>query len=100
MTHPTVRFRSQELTVELTRYARPKNPAIQLWSSTDGPYCRASVNTDELLPPGMIAIKNWSENEGILDALIDARIVGKPVYSYPEGFVEIMICPLLIQEEP
>lgn len=59
-------------------------------------YTNATVNLPgEVLGDGEIFIKNYSENEGVLDALIDAGIVedtGRRVHS---GFAEIPVAKLI-----
>ena len=44
------------------------------------------------LMPGYVAVKNYSENEGILEALIALRVLDKPVKRIPSGFVFLEIC--------
>lgn len=95
MTEKTVRFMGYQATVQLGRYAKPANPRLQLWCA-DGPLCTASVNIDASLPEGMIAIKDYAENSGVLDALIDAGIVSEPLMAWGLGYVEAHICRLLI----
>lgn len=56
---------------------------------------RASVVVG-MLPPGHVAIKDYSENSGMLQLLLDAKIVDKPINYYRSGFVEIPICPVLV----
>jgi hypothetical protein len=77
-------------------------PAIELvyddpetgWTE---PWTTASVNLpNEFLKHNEVAIKSYSENEGVLEALQAAGIVGKPIYYANSGFVSIPICELLI----
>lgn len=59
------------------------------------PWATASVNPLLELPEGYVAIKNWSENEGIERDLLDAGIVeGQPVKHIPSGFVTIPVYKL------
>lgn len=46
-----------------------------------------------------IAVKNYSENRGVLEFLIKNKIVEKPHRSIQSGYVEIPICKLLIKPE-
>lgn len=48
------------------------------------------------LADGEVAIKNYSENEGMLNALVEAGIVSEPLYYVTSGYVQIPICTLLI----
>jgi len=59
---------------------------------------KASVAVEGYQPPdGFVCIKNWSENAGILEELIENRIIDPPQAYIPSGFVEIPICKLLIE---
>ena len=76
-------------------------PAIQLDNARNGePFMVPSVNVvDADLKTGEIAIKNYAENEGILDVLVNAGIVSKPKYTVESGYVEIPVCDLLIKTD-
>ena len=57
----------------------------------------ASVNIpEEKIGKDEIIIKNYSENEGILDILIKANIISKPIRMVETGYVEVPVCKLLI----
>jgi len=56
----------------------------------------ATVALDVPLPKDRVLIKNWEENEGILQALTDAGIVVPTGIKHPTGFVEADECLLLI----
>ena len=57
------------------------------------PYMCATVNVDGL-SENEVAIKNYSENEGILPVLISEGIVKEPHRYVNSGFVKIPICEL------
>lgn len=62
------------------------------------PVATASVNIpNEPLEKDEIAIKDYSENEGILDCLVQNKVVSAPVRYVNSGFVKIPICKLLIK---
>lgn len=67
---------------------------IQLIDTSDGfPFATATVAVeDNLLKEDELAIKDYSENEGILDTLIDHNIVEHPRAFIQSGFVKIPIC--------
>ena len=69
---------------------------IRLWDLSDGmPYATATVCVeDNLLKEDEVAIKDYSENAGILDALIEGDIVEHPHAFIQSGFVKIPICKL------
>ena len=69
---------------------------IQLYDSKDGtPYATATTNIQEELEQGEVAIKDWSENQGILDFLVQNRIVKEPHRFVESGYVKIPICELI-----
>lgn len=55
----------------------------------------ASTNLDANLPKNMVAIKDYSENEGMLSALTEAGIVSEPVGYIASGFVEFPVCVII-----
>lgn len=60
-------------------------------------YAILSVNLiEESLANDEIAIKTWSENEGMLDQLIEQKVVSEPLRQVETGFVHAAICKLLI----
>lgn len=78
------------------------NPAIQLFDTEDGcTYAIATVNT-----PGLqkdeVAIKDYSENEGMLNFLLTNNIVEQPHRKIESGYVTLPVCkinPSLITRE-
>jgi len=95
-----VTFLKWKCNVILGKYANSSN-AIVLHSVKDGsPVATASIN---LVYGGLrnneIAIKNYSENEGMLDCLVQANIISKPLRYAHAGFVTIPICKLLIEND-
>lgn len=66
---------------------------IDFIDSEDGfPVLVATVAIKEELNPSEIAIKNYSENEGVLDFLIKEGIVSPPLRYFNSGYVNIPIC--------
>jgi hypothetical protein len=69
---------------------------IQLYDSSDGtPYATATSIIQEILEPGEVAIKDWSENEGMLNFLVENRFVKPPHRYSDQGFVKVPICKLI-----
>ena len=81
-----------------TRFAEYDNGRIALrllLHDTGEPELTATVNMHEHdLPDGHVFIKTWSENEGVLDALIEAGVIEKPVRMVRAAFAEAAQCPL------
>lgn len=82
------------LSLTVSKYANGQT-ALQLYDMADGlPYAVASVAVDCELKENEVAIKDYSENEGILNSLIKNDIVEKPHRYTSSGFVKIPICIL------
>ena len=67
------------------------NLALEVWSRAEGPLCVCTVNPGFPLPPTHIAVKNYSENEGMEQALRDLDIIGEQTGIIPSGFVKIPV---------
>jgi len=89
----------QDVVLEYGEYGNGR-VAIQLASVDGEPLCVATVNLPNAdVPDGHVLIKNYSENEGILDALVKAGVIGEPIAEIPTGFVMVQVCPLLKYSE-
>jgi len=91
-----VKFKMWDCDVRFHTYSNGR-PAIVLIDAEDGsPIATASVNVpEEKLAIDEIAIKDYSENEGMLEVMVYAGIVSEPVRKIKSGFVTIPICKLL-----
>ena len=71
--------------------------AIELINKEDGDSVLvASVNLpDEILNSGEIAIKNYSENTGVMELLINTGVISQPIRYVNTGMVRIPICKKL-----
>ena len=85
------------------RYGKYGNgqTAIQLVDMEDGfPYATATVCVeDDLLKEDEVAIKNYSENVGILNALVSANVIEEPHAFVQSHFIKIPICKLITKPE-
>lgn len=85
-----------EYILYLRGYYNDGSPAIALSKENSGPQLTITVAQDDGPPrPGHIFVKDWSENEGVLDGLLEAGVI-KPgiIRTIPSGYVEIYECPL------
>lgn len=91
-----VQFRDWECLVLKRQYGNGR-VALQLVDAEDGsPVATATVNLAGMaLGPNQVAIKDWSENEGMLAALVEAAVVRPVGKTVKLGFVEIPVCELL-----
>ena len=71
------------------------SPALEIFTSEGEVQSKATVCVPGHVPTGdNVMIKDWSENEGILDALIGAGVIEKPVAEIQCNFVTAFECPL------
>jgi hypothetical protein len=74
--------------VVIRKSTYPNGSTALLLDSTNGePLAVATVALDVLPDDGNVFIKSWSENEGLLDSLQRAGVVGPVIRSVPTGFV-------------
>lgn len=92
----TVKFLDWECDVRIVSFKG--NYDIRLTDTSTGePVANASVQLGVKLPEKHVAIKNYSENEGILEVLVAEGIVSEPVQYVQSGFVSIPVCELLVE---
>jgi|688.fasta_scaffold963504_1 hypothetical protein len=73
--------------------------ALLLESTTGESLAVATVALDVLPDDGNVFIKSWSENEGLLDSLQRAGVVGPVIRSVPTGFVSAQEVKVLVPLE-
>lgn len=90
------RFRSyRNCRFVATRYCDNGNLALLIENDEDGQIAVCSVNPWESVDNGRLAVKDYSENAGMVDFLKGEGIVrGNPVYTIPSGFIEIPVYEL------
>jgi len=92
----TIEFLGYKCEVHKAEYGN-KRTALQLVDEDGMPMCMASVNLPDVpLADGFIFIKDYSENTGVLAALIKGGIVEDTGGTARSGFVEVPVCKLLI----
>ena len=93
----TVGFAGTICTVQKEKYAKGQN-CLRLVDSEDfTTFCVATVAVEhEMVNIGEndVIIKNYSENEGILTALINAGIIQEPHRAFSYNFVTLYVCKL------
>lgn len=57
--------------------------------------CTAALQ-NEVPPDGHVFIKDWSENEGMLEFLVKNGVVEDTTDRIPTGFVKVAVCKLLV----
>lgn len=92
----TVYWFDEECYVQLGQYQNPRNLAIQLFTvETHEPMMKVTVNPDMVLDKGLVAIKDYSENEGILQVMVDAGLIEDTGEIIEMGYVSVNVCKLL-----
>jgi hypothetical protein len=94
---PSVDYLGEVCELRVHRYAKPANVCLRLVTQEGEPMATATVNPNTLLPEGIVAIKDYSENAGILTALEAAGVVEHTGESVPVGFAEAQLCRLLVK---
>ena len=67
------------------------NLALQVVSQDEGPICICTVNPGEVVTHDAIAVKNYSENVGMVEILTEMGIIGRELYCIPSGSVSIPV---------
>lgn len=87
----TVEFGQWICDLDWSTYSYGGRIALTLYEKDnhdEGPICMATVNIESAkLNPGEGLIKDWSENEGVLAALVKAGVVEDTGRVVPTGFV-------------
>lgn len=92
-----VNFLGYNCILNFGQYANGRT-AIQLIDVEDGaPVAIATVNVPEYdLAADEVVIKSYSENIGVLDALINANIVRETGRFVNTGYISAPVCKLLV----
>lgn len=71
------------------------NTGIEIWNDEEGPIAKVTVNPDVKIPKEFIAVKDYSENEGMVDLLKSIGIIDEsPVHTIYSESVEIPVYAL------
>lgn len=93
-----VNFLGYDCKIQVTKY-HDGNTRLQLVSDIGMPVATATVIAPVHLEDNQVIIKNYSENEGILEALEEANIVKSTGQTVPIGRTVGHICNLLLSKE-
>ncbi len=94
-------FKGEIFEVHIQKYFNNDRKAIICQKKVDPEYDYvATINIpEENIDQNMVIIKNYSENEGILDMLIKEKIVTKPIRYTQTGTELSPVCILLVSNE-
>jgi hypothetical protein len=94
--NPTVKFLGYRCEVLFGEYSNGRTAIELVIKKTGEPMTVASVNLPyHHMESDEVAIKNYSENQGVLEVLIAANIISEPVRFIASGFIEAPICKLI-----
>lgn len=95
-------FYGEECDLVVGRYAQGGRIRLDLRCDTGEPMATCTVNLPHVdIPEGCAFIKDYSENEGMVEALKEAGvIVGDPIKSEVSGFVIIDCYRLSLEPDP
>lgn len=93
-----IKFLNYECKLKINRYTN-KRVRLDLVDAHDGGHvATCTMNIPEArIPEGFVIIKDYSENEGMVKALMQAGVISKPVGIIPTGFVDGIVCKLLVK---
>lgn len=86
-----------EASIREDRYIHNDSVCLRLVAADSGELlCVATTMIAGYDPaPGCVFIKNWSENEGVYEALFAAGVVGPIIRKIPAGYTEAYECKYL-----
>ena len=84
--------------LQISGYWHNDQTAIRVLGLNGEPLLTATVCVDADIPSGHVAIKNWSENEGVLESLQKAEVIGDAVGIIPCGYVKATLHKLLVED--
>ena len=91
-----IKFNGWECEASTAFYSNGQKALLLFDAETKEQVCNASACVDVVLPKGQTAIKDYSENEGILKSLLDAGVVALTGKQVASGFVSMEIVEVLI----
>ena len=96
-----VKFKDWNCIIEWSIYSQNNNIAIKLLDeNTKELVAVATTNTSEETDRGKIQVKDWSENRGMWEALVDSGVIeSEPVEKITSYFVQVKVGKLTKQAE-
>ena len=96
-----VKYKKWNCIIEWSIYSQNNNIAIKLLDeNTKELVAVATTNTSEETGRGKIQVKDWSENRGMWEALVDSGVIeSEPVEKITSYFVQVKVGKLTKQAE-
>lgn len=91
-----VKYKSWKCYLEFGEYPNGRK-AIELMNAKDGdPVLVATVNLpNEFIELDEVIIKTYSENDGVLEVLINAGVVSAPIRFIESGMIRVPVCKVI-----
>lgn len=96
-----VKFKQWDCETRIGWYSNGNLGIILVDVEDGGTVAKATINTDVELPESQVAIKDYSENEGITEALLKAGVIKKFIKTIFTGYLAVpvfTVCKDLISE--
>lgn len=90
----TVKFKQWDCIIEFKEYANG-GKCLQLVNINDGEPIATATTWIEGLNPDEIAVKDYSENEGMYEALREANIIHPLHRTIPSGYIDLLVTRLM-----
>ena len=93
----TITFLNYKCNIVKEQYTNGRTALLLIDVDDNEHIATATVNLpDDDIPEKHVAIKDYSENENMLNILINENIVSQPIKYIESGFVSVPVCKLLI----
>lgn len=87
-----VKFGQWNCVIKKTKYVDNDNLALVLLDKEDSSLIAyVTVNTGAKFPSDIAAVKNYSENQGMLEAITEAGLVEEVITEIPVGYVSVPV---------
>ena len=91
-----IKFNGETYILHISRYQSNNQTSLQLLTEEGLPFMTITKNIEHvILEEDEVIIKDYSENEGILQALIKENVIAKPHETINSGYVKLHICQLI-----
>lgn len=83
-----VNFKGHNCVIKSSKYTNNDNLALVLLDNESGELiAHVTVNSDKKFPSDVAILKDYSENEGLLDVIIESGLIVEVLGSVPLGYV-------------
>jgi hypothetical protein len=85
--------------LKVDRYQNNDRICLSVYSPTGEALMKCTTNIPEVdLTWDLVAIKNYSENEGILECLIANNFISEPIQEIKNRYTEFPVCQLNLEK--